>query len=648
MTARRFLPAAVLAGWLMPLAALAQADPLADARAEFVAAHAAARRGTAEPAQPDSGSLRQYPLYGYLEAARLRAALADDSGAAESQTDLRAAEFLARRGGELAANGVRQAWLTSLARRRAWERFLAQYVEADAGNPVLRCQALAARIRLSRTEGVAQQAADAWLTPKSAPDECEPVFDWLRQQGRLDADLVERRARLALGGGETRLARWLARSLPEARAQPLLAWIRLIEHPRDAIDALIERPDAPVEEDAMLDGFSRLARRDPDAAHERLDALAAARRLDAGQVSRLARSAALGLAWSRRPEALVRFRQVAAADFDDLALEWRTRAALWGGDWAAVSAALAAMPPALRNETRWRYWAARSAEALGRREQAREQYAAVVPTDNWYAVLAAARLGSPFAPRPEPLALDAARIAELGTRPGFVRARELLRVGLEHLAPAEWAREQATLSAADQRQAIGLAAQWGWHFQAIAGAARQGMFNDYRLLYPRPYGGEVGAASELSGLPTTLIHAVIRQESLYQPYAVSSANAIGLMQLLPATARRTATALGRRKPTAAALMQPAVNVPLGAGHLRELITRFDGQVVPALAAYNAGPNAARRWLPEQPLDTDRWVENIPFNETRAYVQRVMWHSVVFEWLTEGKPQDADSWLGTVR
>lgn len=637
-----------LALCLVPQAALTQEDPLASVRDEFIAAHAAARSAVGSQTQPDSEALRRYPLYPYLEAARLRAILSAASGAGETDADVMTAEFLARHAGEPAASGLRRAWLMSLARRRAWDRFLSQYGETEATDATLRCQALGARLALQRTDGLVDAAAQAWLTPRSAPDECDPVFDWLRAQGRLDAGLIERRARLALANGESRLAGWLARMLPEPRARPLLQWIRLVEHPRDAIDALIERPDTSVEEAALLDGWTRLARRDPDAAQERFDALAAAQRLDASQVSRFARVLALGLAWSRRPEALSRFGQVSAADYDDLAYAWRVRAALWSGDWRSAVTALEALPRPLRDETRWRYWTARAAEAQGQREHALELYAALVPTDNWYAVLAAARLGKPFAPHAEALAFDAARVAELGARPAFVRARELLRVGLEPLAPAEWVYGQATLSAADQRQAIGLAAQWGWHFEVIASAAKQGLFNDYRLLYPRPYDSEVHAASELTGLSAALIYAVIRQESLYQPHAVSGANAIGLMQLLPTTARRTAVALGRPAPSRAALTHPSVNVTLGAGTLMGLTTRFDGQLLPTLAGYNAGPHAARRWLPERPLEADVWVENIPFDETRNYVQRVMWHSVVFEWLAKGKPQDATTWLRDIQ
>ena len=130
-------------------------------------------------------------------------------------------------------------------------------------------------------------------------------------------------------------------------------------------------------------------------------------------------------------------------------------------------------------------------------------------------------------------------------------------------------------------------------------------------------------------------------------WAESSAGAIGLMQLLPGTARDTARALRLQRPTQATLRQPDVNVALGAAHLAELIDRFDGQVLLALASYNAGPGATRRWLPDRSLEADIWVENIPYNETRGYVQRIMWHSVVFEWLKDGAAEDASSWLGRV-
>jgi soluble lytic murein transglycosylase len=173
------------------------------------------------------------------------------------------------------------------------------------------------------------------------------------------------------------------------------------------------------------------------------------------------------------------------------------------------------------------------------------------------------------------------------------------------------------------------------------------VFNDYVLLYPRPFDREVDKAAKLVDLPRELIYGVMRQESLYRADAVSSAGARGLLQLLLETARRTAKVWDRPRPTAEGLLDPSVNITLGAAHLRDLVDRFRGQTIVALAGYNAGPNAAKRWLPSEAIESDVWIENIPYNETRNYVQRILWHTVVFRWLESGEPQQTDRWLARV-
>ena len=129
--------------------------------------------------------------------------------------------------------------------------------------------------------------------------------------------------------------------------------------------------------------------------------------------------------------------------------------------------------------------------------------------------------------------------------------------------------------------------------------------------------------------------------------AGDTAGARGLLQMLPETARRTASTWKRPRPKADDLFNPQLNVPLGAAHLSTLVDKFDGQILVALAGYNAGARAAARWLPASSIEPDIWVENIPYNETRNYVQRILWHSVVFAWLRTGEPQKTDAWLARV-
>jgi soluble lytic murein transglycosylase len=620
------------------------ADPYASARTEFLAAYAAAGEPPADTAAApsDSEALRSYPLYPYLQAARLQRRLEDPDATAAIEA------FLDQHGDAPVARSLRRSWLMTLAQRKAWEPYLAAYREDVDDSVAARCNALAARVALGRTEGLADATIATYLSAKSLPPACDPAFDWLRAQGLLVPELIEQRARLALAAGEASLARFLARSLPGAQAGPINQWATLIEQPRKAVEALVAEPARSVEMNALLDGWWRFSRADAEAAAALYPALVQARALDARSASPFALATAQALAWSRHPRSLEFFALGHEDDFDERVHEWHVRAALWAGDWARVSRAIDAMPDALRKQNRWRYWAGRASEQLGNREAARTSYAAVIPTDNWYAALAAARTGQRFTPTQQSLARDEAEFARVAANAGLVRTRELISCNLQSEANVEWKAAFDALTPTQQVQAVRLASGWGWHMQAIAAAARLGQFNDYELLYPRPYDAEVKRGVELTGLPPALIYAIIRQESLYRADAASSANALGLMQLLPSTAQTTARRAGLPAPTRASLLQPSVNVPLGASFLRHLLDRSDGQWPLAIASYNAGPAAARRWLAPTPVEADVWVENIPFNETRAYVQRVHWHSLVFDWLVDGKPRDTSAWLGTVR
>ena len=639
---RRTNPFPALALVLIAHGAGAATDPYAAVRAEFQAAYAAASKpATQAAAAPDSESLRGYPLYPYVQAARLQQRLEEPEAAAGIEA------FLAQHGDAPVARSLRRSWLMSLAQRKSWEPYLAAYREDVDDSAAARCNALAARVALGRTDGLADAVSATYLSAKSLPPACDPAFDWLSAEGLLTPTLIERRARLALAAGEAGLARYLARSLPEAQAAPINRWAGLIEQPRASIEALIAEPARTVEPDALLDGWWRYSRADAEAAATLYPEFVRARSLDARSASPYALATAQALSWSRLPRALEFFALGHPDDFDERAHEWHVRAALWAGDWARASSAVAAMPEVLRNQTRWRYWAGRTAEKRGDREAARASYAAVIPTDNWYAALAAARTGQRFTPTLQPIARDDAEMARVATDAGLVRTRELILCDLQGEANAEWRTAFEALTPTQQLQAVRLASGWGWHLQAIAAAARLGLFNDYELLYPRPYDAEVRRGAELTGLPTSLIYAIIRQESLYRADAASSANALGLMQMLPSTARATARRAGLPAPTRNDLLQPSVNVPLGSSFLRYLINLSAGQWPLAIASYNAGPAAARRWLAASPVETDVWVENIPFNETRAYVQRVHWHSLVFEWLGDRKPRDTSAWLGTV-
>jgi soluble lytic murein transglycosylase len=186
------------------------------------------------------------------------------------------------------------------------------------------------------------------------------------------------------------------------------------------------------------------------------------------------------------------------------------------------------------------------------------------------------------------------------------RAGRRLRVGQDAISPNGLNR------------AFSPATRWAWD-----------------CVYPRPYADRVREIEQREGLPKDLIFAVMRQESAFDPDAVSPARAVGLLQLIPDTARRIAAETG--SPFDEKLLKTApVNLDLGGRYLAKMLRAFGGSVPAAVAAYNAGPQAVGRWLSRmRGVDLDVWVAMIPYDETRAYVSRVMGNLARYGYLDGG-------------
>jgi soluble lytic murein transglycosylase len=642
MTARSQARLAALLLALVGSSALAD-DPFAGARQVFLLAYAAVEAGAPLPSAIDPAALRDYPLYPYLERARLTRELnraQPDSSTVDDDVRM----FLAEHAGEPVATDLRRAWLTSLASRQQWQTFLASF-DAAIADSELRCDRARAKAVLD-TEDATRAALDLWLAPQRLPSECEAVFDWLRERGTLTEELVEQRVRALLGNGQAPFARTIARDLPAARAAPLLQWADLLEKPEPTIDALLRDPaNRRADDAALLAGWTKLARSAPLAAQARYEQIAAL--VGSEHAGDYALALAFGLAWDRRaPEALAAFAKLPAPRLDDNARAWQARAALWAGDWQQVDRSINAMSPIQQTQSRWQYWSARAAAARNDGARAEALYQTILPSDNYYAANAAIRLGRQPEPHPQRLAVNSATVASLATQSGFVRSRELFLCGLRSAAVAEWTAATIALDPAQRAQAAHLAAAWQLHDMSVTTAAREHVFYDYALLYPQPFDAQIQDAAKLTNVDATLLYGVIRQESLFRADVVSAAGAVGLAQMLPSTARQVARAWQQPVPAASALFDPGINITLGAAHLRDLMNRYGQQTIVALAGYNAGERAVERWLPPEPIDADIWTENIPYNETREYVQRVLWHSVVFGWLGSGGGEH-DAWLAQI-
>jgi soluble lytic murein transglycosylase len=160
----------------------------------------------------------------------------------------------------------------------------------------------------------------------------------------------------------------------------------------------------------------------------------------------------------------------------------------------------------------------------------------------------------------------------------------------------------------------------------------------WELLFPLPWWPTVQTNALRAGLDPYLVMALIRQESAFNPWAISSARAYGLMQLLPATARQLSPRAGtKRRPNTSILFDPVTNIQLGTRYFTEMLAHFGGRLEPALAGYNAGPERVDLWLAaENTDDPAQFVESIPFTETRDYVQAVVRNAAIYRRLYASK------------
>lgn len=158
-----------------------------------------------------------------------------------------------------------------------------------------------------------------------------------------------------------------------------------------------------------------------------------------------------------------------------------------------------------------------------------------------------------------------------------------------------------------------------------------------RLMYPLHYQTPMKKYAAKYQLPLTLVTGLTWQESMYKADIRSSAGATGLMQLMPYTAREVAAKAGLKNFQQSQLTQPEINIQLGAYYLREQLNRWQGELIPTIASYNAGPGAVGRWRQQfgkisSSLDEELFIERIPYEETRRYVKQVFSHAWAYAWL----------------
>jgi soluble lytic murein transglycosylase len=583
--------------------------------------------------------------------------LAADGGGAR---DLAAAAMAGLAAGDLpAAVLVMRTWATTpppgLGRARAWRTAADALERAGERDAAVACWR---RLAVDEPDDAHAPDALAALTRLGAP--LSPEQTLARAANLLErarqAEAITTLESMPQGPARTSTRRQhlLGRALYAARGRYAEAHVALREASRDP-------SNEHRGEDAFL-AARALARADRD--DESVRAFDEVARVDRG---RWGHEAAFRAAWlnthhANRAVAIERFQRFLRERLDAPA---RLRVdAAWHLGWALLESgrfreAAEALDRSAEMAThhlergRGRYWAAVARKRLGDRDGAVTGWRGLIAHRplTWYALLAESRLRAEGLEVPTPTPPPAARPVPPLTLPAA--ARWLHALGFDHDAADLVADEETRLRASvpsdradeamaalwtslgEARRAFVLSSRHADHLDELPTEATRWVWD---AGFPRPHAARVEAAEDEQQLPRHYLFAIMRQESAFNDRDVSSARAIGLLQMIPPTTRRVAQTLGlpfREE----LLFQPAYNIRVGGWYIGRLFHQYRAALPRAIGAFNAGPGAMGRWVRQWPDDeVDLFVERIPFDETRTYVRRVIQNLARYRYLYG--PRDA--------
>ena len=567
--------------------------------------------------------LRDYPLYPYLKYYEIIRKI-------DSAKDQDVHTFLQQNASTPLAARMQHAWLKSLARKRQWQTLIDNYYYTS--NVALQCDFAKALITKNQHERAYAVMEGIWLTGRSLPKKCDaPIKSW-HKSGKLSQQLVWERIRLAMQARRTRLALYLGDYLDEDDRFWVRMWAKVKRQPnyvKQVYDRFEGKDSQPLRW-VLGDGIRRMARNDAPVAaqlwHEWRDKF----NFSKLEKDRIERRLALSLVKEDPTNGQKWLSKLDLKTNEKRVNEVYVLTAFQDQDWETAIDWLDRLDDKDKHSDRWRYWRGRALEAMGRLDEARSVYLLNADSRGYYGFLSADRAGMNYQLDHRPVVLSRKELTKVSRIPAIERARELHAINRLVDARREWHHALKNLNKPQLLSAAQLAHEWNWHDRAIITLAQAKYWDDLEKRFPLAHRELVLNHANKQQINPAWAFAIIRQESAFTRDARSHAGAMGLMQLLPRTARQVARSLSIRFHRND-LLNANTNVQLGINYLRHVKKKFKGNKVLATAAYNAGGHRVSQWLPQDGiLPADVWIEGVPFKETRNYLKRVLTYTVIYE------------------
>ena len=606
---------------LQPEPVQSHTDKLAEQRKLYQRAQTAFKKHRYTEFKWLSARLIDYPLHPYLE---YKALLRQPAKLTSRQIH----HFLQNNDDTVIGERFRQKLIRHSARTGNWQRLVDIYRPGYGVSA--QCHYLNALLHLGQKDIAYSKIENLWLSAVSRPKACDTVFANWEAAGHKSPQLIWQRFKLAMSVSNRKLAAYLIKSMPRNDAKVARMWLKVHRKPQLVLSPALLNIQHPDKDAILMHGIKRLSYKDMTkaiAAYQQLKL----QHFNLAQHAELIRHIGLRLAREHSPEAGLWLARIPASYANKPVQQWRIRTAIRQGDWYHVIKHISQLSLQEQSSYRWQYWWAYANEQLGKLDDAAGIYQYLANKRSYYGFLAADHLHLPYAFEDKPVAPSAQVVNHVLQRPEASRAREFYLLGEIIPARREWHKLILHINNEEKLAASKIAQSWNWHDRAIVTMGKTRYRDDIELRFPLHLDKKVLSWSSQRNIDPAWTYAIIRRESAFMSDARSPVGAVGLMQLMPNTARQTARYFNVRYRGRKSLLTSSTNISLGTGYLERMMDRLSSQQVLATAAYNAGPNRVTTWLPElHNMDAIRWIETIPYAETREYVSNVLAYMAIYE------------------
>ena len=602
---------------LLTVSSVARADTLDQQRSRYAQIKQAWDNRQMDVVDQLMPTLRDYPLYPYLEYRQL-------SGDLMNTPALAVTNFVQANPTLPPARTLRNRFVNELARREDWRGLLA-FSPEKPGTVEAQCNYYYAQYAVGDTQGAWDGAKTLWLTGQNRPNACDKLFGAWRASGTQDPLAYLERIRLAMKAGNTSLVKALASQMPSQYQTIASAITDLANNPNNVLTFARSTGATDFTRQLAAVAFSSVARQDVENARLMIPTLVQAQQLNDDQTQELRDIVAWRLMGNDVTDEQARWRDDAIMRSQSTSLiERRVRMALGTGDRAGLNTWLARLPMEAKDKDEWRYWQADLLMERGRDDEARSILLALMQQRGFYPMVAAQRLGEPY-----PLRVEKAPGTISSTLTGgaeMARVRELMYWNQDNTARSEWANLGSSRSQTEQAQLARYAFDQRWWDLSVQATIAGKLWDNLQERFPLAYNDLFVRYTTGKDVPQSYAMAIARQESAWNPKVKSPVGASGLMQIMPGTATHTVKMFnlpGYSNPVQ--LLDPETNINIGTSYLQYVYQQFENNRIFASAAYNAGPGRVRTWLGNSAgrIDAVAFIESIPFSETRGYVKNVL-------------------------